>query len=138
MKIAVLLFIAVLLGFFFTSCEKDENTGGQEEFSLVGKTYENQAISVTFESSDSASFYSRFHPESTGKARYFYRGHTVEILNPYERRLKPEQVKVAYLMDFVGEVNTADKLEHVRYFFIGPGEREQSGGGDSTFWLVEK
>ena len=131
------LFVFIVIS-LLTSCEKEAGTSEREGLSPIGMTFEGCVLSITFESAGSVRFHPLKYPDGMcGKARYLHRGHTIEIVNPYGRRLPPEQVEEAYFVTFVGEINSSDRLEHVRLFFLGPDERLHISGDDMTLWRVK-
>lgn len=124
---------------FFASCSEDE-TYYETFYSLTGNTYENQGLSLYFESTDSVSFRC-LHPGDenvTGKAAYRLNGALLYIKNPYGYggRPDPEEVTEPYFFNFWGIVK-ADRLENVSFFFIGPHEQIQYMGNDGTFYLIK-
>lgn len=135
----VLIALLILLC-FLASCSKEEDNPYEPIYSPVGNTYENQGLSLYFESEDSVCFQCLFPGDEDikGKASYWFNGGIVFINNPYGYggRPDPEKVSQPYFYDFSGIIK-ADRLTYVSFFFIGPNERLQYQGRSADFWLIK-
>lgn len=142
MKQFYLIFLTALFSCVFTGCDK-ENTEKEiipplTTSYLVGKTYDmayTTSLRITFFSEDSVYFSCEgdvVDPTAEGRAAYIVRNDSLEILNPYNRRLAPEEVNAPYFLSFKAGLDGRGFLQG-RFFYVGLNERLQYVGSLSMF-----
>ena len=122
----------ILLCFCLCSCEKEQiNT----ETMILGKTFSNQSLSLTFEYNDSVSF----RTKNTlyllkGKSKYEIDNGKIIIKSPYGERLEPDETTDSYILSFIGYLKK-DRIDNAGFTIIGPYEKEQVFGDEITLFL---
>lgn len=98
------------------------------ETSIVGKTFSNQSLSLTFESRDSVSYLTKNTLYILkGKSKYTINNDTIVIKSPYGKRLRPNETTESYILSFVGCLKK-DRIEKATFSIIGSEEKEQFFG----------
>ena len=124
--------LIILLCFCLYSCEKEQI---DIESMILGKTFSNQSLSLTFEGNDSVSF----RTKNTlyllkGKSKYEIDNGKIIIRSPYGKRLEPDETTDSYILNFVGSLKK-DRIDNAEFSIIGPYEKEQLFGDEITLFL---
>lgn len=128
---------AIILILPLAGCEKDHSVEDiipplTTQY-LVGKTYtmySSTSLHLSFFSEDSVLFSCErdvIDPTVEGRARYIIQNDSLEILNPYGRRLEPEEVNSPYFLHFKAGLDACGRLEG-SFFYVGLQERLQYVG----------
>lgn len=122
----------ILLCFCLYSCEKE---WVDTEAMILGKTFSNQSLSLTFETNDSVSF----RTKNTlyilkGKSKYEIDNDRIIIKSPYGKRLEPNKTTDSYISSFIGSLKN-DRIDGATYSIIGPYEKEQFFGDEISLFL---
>ena len=118
--------------FCLFSCEKEQIDC---ETMILGKTFSNQSLSLTFEDNDSVSF----RTKNTlylleGKSKYELDNGKIIIRSPYGKRLEPDETTESYILSFTGYLKR-DRIDNAGFSIIGPYEKEQFFGDEVTLFL---
>lgn len=122
----------ILLCFCLYSCEKEQT---DIETIILGKTFSNQSLSLTFEGNDSVSF----RTKNTlyllkGKSKYEIDNGRIIIKSPYGKRLEPDETTDSYILSFIGSLKK-NRIDDATYSIIGAYEKEQFFGDEVTLFL---
>ena len=122
----------ILLCFCLYSCEKEQT---DIETIILGKTFSNQSLSLTFENNDSVSFQTK----NTlyifkGKSKYEIDNGRIIIKSPYGKRLEPDETTDSYILSFIGSLKK-NRIDDATYSIIGAYEKEQFFGDEVTLFL---
>lgn len=122
----------LLLCFCLYSCEKEQV---DTETMILGKTFGNQSLSLTFENNDSVSF----RTKNTlyilkGKSKYEIDNDRIIIKSPYGKKLDPDKTTDSYILSFIGFLEN-DRINDATYSIIGPYEKEQFFGDKISLFL---
>lgn len=122
----------VLLCFCLYSCEKEQT---DIETMILGKTFSNQSLSLTFENNDSVSFQTKNTLYILkGKSKYEIDNGRIIIKSPYGKRLEPDETTDSYILSFVGSLKK-NRIDDATYSIIGAYEKEQFFGDEVTLFL---
>lgn len=122
----------ILLCLCLYSCEKEQ---ADIETMILGRTFSNQSLSLTFENNDSVSF----RTKNTlyilkGKSKYEIDNGRIIIKSPYGKRLEPDETTDSYILSFIGSLKN-NRIDDATYSIIGPYEKEQFFGDEVTLFL---
>ena len=105
------------------------------ETMILGKTFSNQSLSLTFEENDSVSFQTKNTLYILkGKSKYEIDNGRIIIKSPYGKRLEPNETIDCYILSFIGSLKN-DRIEDATFSIIGPYEKEQFFGDEITLFL---
>ena len=122
----------ILLCFCLYSCEKEQT---DIETMILGKTFSNQSISLTFENNDSVSFQTKNTLYILkGKSKYEINNGRIIIKSPYGKRLEPDETTDSYILSFIGSLKK-NRIDDATYSIIGAYEKEQFFGDEVTLFL---
>lgn len=97
-----LISLIILLCFCLYSCEKELV---DNEKMILGKTFSNQSLSLTFENKDSVSFCTKNTLYLLkGKSKYEIDNGRIVIRSPYGERLEPDKTTDSYILSFIGSL----------------------------------
>lgn len=122
----------ILVCFCLCSCENEQI---DIETMILGKTFSNQSLSLTFEDNDSVFFQTKntlYRVE--GKSKYEIDNGKIIIRNPYGERLEPEGTTHSYILGFIGFLKK-DRIDNANFSIMGPYEKEQFFGDKITLFL---
>lgn len=72
---------------------------------ILGKTFSNQSLSLTFENNDSVSFQTKNTLYILkGKSKYEIDNGRIIIKSPYGKRLEPDETTDSYILSFIGSL----------------------------------
>ena len=122
----------ILLCFCLYSCEKEQT---DIETMILGKTFSNQSLSLTFENNDSVSFQTKNTLYILkGKSKYEIDNGRIIIKSPYGKRLEPDETTDSYILSFIGSLKK-NRIDDDTYSIIGAYEKEQFFGDEVTLFL---
>ncbi|MFK2164113.1 hypothetical protein [Bacteroides fragilis] len=122
----------ILLCFCLYSCEKEQT---DIETMILGKTFSNQSLSLTFENNDSVSFQTKNTLYILkGKSKYEIDNGRIIIKSPYGKRLEPDETTDSYILSFIGSLKK-NRIDDATYSIIGAYEKEQFFGDEVTLFL---
>ena len=122
----------ILLCFCLYSCEKEQT---DIETMILGKTFSNQSLSLTFENNDSVSFQTKNTLYiMKGKSKYEIDNGRIIIKSPYGKRLEPDETTDSYILSFIGSLKK-NRIDDATYSIIGAYEKEQFFGDEVTLFL---
>ena len=122
----------ILLCFCLYSCEKEQT---DIETMILGKTFSNQSLSLTFENNDSVSFQTKNTLYILkGKSKYEIDNGRIIIKSPYGKRLEPDETTDSYILSFIGSLKK-NRIDDAKYSIIGAYEKEQFFGDEVTLFL---
>ena len=122
----------ILLCFCLYSCEKEQT---DIETMILGKTFSNQSLSLTFENNDSVSFQTKNTLYILkGKSKYEINNGRIRIKCPYRKRLEPAETTDSYILSFIGSLKK-NRIDDATYSIIGAYEKEQFFGDEVTLFL---
>lgn len=122
----------ILLCFCLYSCEKEQT---DIETIILGKTFSNQSLSLTFENNDSVSFQTKNTLYILkGKSKYEINNGRIIIKSPYGKRLEPDETTDSYILSFIGSLKK-NRIDDATYSIIGAYEKEQFFGDEVTLFL---
>ena len=122
----------ILLCFCLYSCEKEQT---DIETIILGKTFSNQSLSITFENNDSVSFQTKNTLYILkGKSKYEIDNGRIIIKSPYGKRLEPDETTDSYILSFIGSLKK-NRIDDATYSIIGAYEKEQFFGDEVTLFL---
>ena len=122
----------ILLCFCLYSCEKEQT---DIETIILGKTFSNQSLSLTFENNDSVSFQTKNTLYILkGKSKYEIDNGRIIIKSPYGKRLEPDETTDSYILSFIGSLKK-NRIDDATYSIIGAYETEQFFGDEVTLFL---
>ena len=122
----------ILLCFCLYSCEKEQT---DIETMILGKTFSNQSLSLTFENNDSVSFQTKNTLYILkGKSKYEIDNVRIIIKSPYGKRLEPDETTDSYILSFIGSLKK-NRIDDATYSIIGAYEKEQFFGDEVTLFL---
>lgn len=122
----------ILLCFCLYSCEKEQT---DIETIILGKTFSNQSLSLTFENNDSVSFQTKNTLYILkGKSKYEIDNGRIIIKSPYGKRLEPDETTDSYILSFIGSLKK-NRIDDATYSIIGAYEKEQFFGDEVTLFL---
>ena len=122
----------ILLCFCLYSCEKEQT---DIETMILGKTFSNQSLSLTFENNDSVSFQTKNTLYILkGKSKYEIDNGRIIIKSPYGERLEPDETTDSYILSFIGSLKK-NRIDDATYSIIGAYEKEQFFGDEVTLFL---
>ena len=122
----------ILLCFCLCSCENEQI---DNETTILGKTFSNQSLSLTFEDNDSVSFQTKNTLYLLkGKSKYELDNGKIIIKSPYEKRPEPDEITESYILSFIGYFKK-DRIDNAGFSIIGPYEKEQFFGDEVTLFL---
>ena len=122
----------ILLCFCLYSCEKEQT---DIETMILGKTFSNQSLSLTFENTDSVSFQTKNTLYILkGKSKYEIDNGRIIIKSPYGKRLEPDETTDSYILSFIGSLKK-NRIDDATYSIIGAYEKEQFFGDEVTLFL---
>lgn len=122
----------ILLCFCLYSCEKEQT---DIETIILGKTFSNQSLSLTFENNDSVSFQTKNTLYILkGKSKYEIDNGRIIIKSPYGKRLEPDETTDSYILSFIGSLKK-NRIDDATYSIIGAYEKEQFFGDEATLFL---
>ena len=122
----------ILLCFCLYSCEKEQT---DIETIILGKTFSNQSLSLTFENNDSVSFQTKNTLYILkGKSKYEIDNGRIIIKSPYGERLEPDETTDSYILSFIGSLKK-NRIDDATYSIIGAYEKEQFFGDEVTLFL---
>ena len=122
----------ILLCFCLYSCEKEQT---DIETMILGKTFSNQSLSLTFENNDSVSFQTKNTLYILkGKSKYEIDNGRIIIKSPYGKRLEPDETADSYILSFIGSLKK-NRIDDATYSIIGAYEKEQFFGDEVTLFL---
>ncbi|MCZ2583092.1 hypothetical protein [Bacteroides fragilis] len=122
----------ILLCFCLYSCEKEQT---DIETMILGKTFSNQSLSLTFENNDSVSFQTKNTLYILkGKSKYEINNGRIIIKSPYGKRLEPDETTDSYILSFIGSLKK-NRIDDATYSIIGAYEKEQFFGDEVTLFL---
>ena len=122
----------ILLCFCLYSCEKEQT---DIETMILGKTFSNQSLSLTFENNDSVSFQTKNTLYILkGKSKYEIDNGRIIIKSPYGKRLEPDETPDSYILSFIGSLKK-NRIDDATYSIIGAYEKEQFFGDEVTLFL---
>ena len=122
----------ILLCFCLYSCEKEQT---DIETMILGKTFSNQSLSLTFENNDSVSFQTKNTLYILkGKSKYEIDNGRIIIKSPYGKRLEPDETTDSYILSFIGSLKK-NRIDDATYSVIGAYEKEQFFGDEVTLFL---
>ena len=122
----------ILLCFCLYSCEKEQT---DIETIILGKTFSNQSLSLTFENYDSVSFQTKNTLYILkGKSKYEIDNGRIIIKSPYGKRLEPDETTDSYILSFIGSLKK-NRIDDATYSIIGAYEKEQFFGDEVTLFL---
>jgi hypothetical protein len=114
------------------SCEKEQT---DIETMILGKTFSNQSLSLTFENNDSVSFQTKNTLYILkGKSKYEIDNGRIIIKSPYGKRLEPDETTDSYILSFIGSLKK-NRIDDATYSIIGAYEKEQFFGDEVTLFL---
>ena len=122
----------ILLCFCLYSCEKEQT---DIETIILGKTFSNQSLSLTFENNDSVSFQTKNTLYILkGESKYEIDNGRIIIKSPYGKRLEPDETTDSYILSFIGSLKK-NRIDDATYSIIGAYEKEQFFGDEVTLFL---
>lgn len=122
----------ILLCFCLYSCEKEQT---DIETIILGKTFSNQSLSLTFENNDSVSFQTKNTLYILkGKSKYEIDNGRIIIKSPHGKRLEPDETTDSYILSFIGSLKK-NRIDDATYSIIGAYEKEQFFGDEVTLFL---
>lgn len=122
----------ILLCFCLYSCEKEQT---DIETMILGKTFSNQSLSLTFENNDSVSFQTKNTLYILkGKSKYEINNGRIIIKSPYGKRLEPDETTDSYILSFIGSLKK-NRIDDATYSIYGAYEKEQFFGDEVTLFL---
>lgn len=126
-----LLSYLILLCLCLCSCEKEQMD--TKDIIIVGKTFSNESLPLTFESSDSVCFQTinTLYPVK-GKAKYKIDNTKIVIKN--KRKPTADSVTDSYIQSFIGSLKN-NRIDDVTYSIYGQYEKEQVFGDNVTLFL---
>ena len=111
----------ILLCFCLYSCEKEQT---DIETIILGKTFSNQSLSLTFENNDSVSFQTKNTLYILkGKSKYEIDNGRIIIKSPYGKRLEPDETTDSYILSFIGSLKK-NRIDDATYSIIGAYEKK--------------
>ena len=128
---AVNLFILLCLCLY--SCEKEQIE--PKEIFIMGKTFSNESLSLTFENKDSLFFQTKNTLYLLkGKSKYEIENGRIIIKSPYGKRLEPDEATDSYILNFIGFLKN-DRIDNAAFSIMGPYEKEQFFGDEITLFI---